>query len=317
MTISNAFKSKLYSYAINRLNAAPYRNGWLKVPVCPFCGKELKYGINLNLYRTNCFRCGYHSNPAQMVMDIENFDTYAELIKFLNNGEFTEHTFKEVWEPPKGSKSSIELPEGFRLLTFGSSQISRTILNYVTKRGFKPEDLAKYGWGYCSSGKLMGYLIIPYFYGGHLVYYNARRVIGDGPRYSNPTSESLGKGKSQIIYNYDALSMYESIYICEGAINAMTMGERAIATMGKHASAYQINELIKAPVKRYILLLDPDAKDKSINLALKLVQYKKVKVVFLPEGKDCNDLSRNGTLKYVYNTRYQDYKQLIQLKNSL
>lgn len=75
--------------------------------------------------------------------------------------------------------------------------------------------------------------------------------------------------------------MYSSIFICEGAINALTMGDRAIATMGKAISAYQVNQLIKSPVDRFILLLDFDARDYAINLALKLVAYKKLRWYYL------------------------------------
>ena len=111
--------------------------------------------------------------------------------------------------------------------------------------------------------------------------------------------------------------MYSSIFICEGAINALTMGDRAIATMGKAISAYQVNQFIKSPVNRFILLLDPDAIKYSINLAFKLVAYKKVKVIQLPENKDCNDLGRKEVLKLIYNTRYQSYQDLLKLRNSL
>jgi DNA primase len=95
------------------------------------------------------------------------------------------------------------------------------------------------------------------------------------------------------------------------------MGERAIATMGKSVSRYQVNLLIKSSVRRFILLLDPDAKDKAIDLALKLVNFKSVKVVYLPEGKDANDLGRKEVMKLVWNTRYQNYQDLIKLKNEL
>lgn len=111
--------------------------------------------------------------------------------------------------------------------------------------------------------------------------------------------------------------MYRTVYICEGAINALTIGERGIATMGKAISAYQVNELIKAPCERYIILLDPDAKDRAINLALKLVYYKKVKVVFLPDGEDCNSIGKKATLSYVWATHYQSYQELIEIRNSL
>ena len=166
-------------------------------------------------------------------------------------------------------------------------------------------------------GTTYGYLIIPFYYQGQLKYYNARNVIGKGPRYNNPDKDITGLGKQFIIFNHDALEMYRSVFICEGALNALTMGDRGIATMGKAISQYQINELLKSQCERYIILLDPDAKQYAINLALKLVAYKKVKVVFLPDGKDCNDLGKREVLRLVYNTRYQSYQELIAIRNSL
>lgn len=316
MKVTSNFKSKLFSYFVKRLRAFKYRNGWLKVPVCPFCGRELKLGINLNTYRTNCFKCGYHSNPAQMIMDIEGIETYNELLKLLDNAEFTEYTFSEERVQLRERKV-FYLPDGFRLITQGSSQLSKSIRGYISRRGFTPECLAKSGVGYCNKEPFFGYLIIPFYYNGQLRYYNARQVLGKGPRYNNPQTDITGVGKEFIIYNHDALGLYNSIFICEGAINALTLGERAIATMGKAVSAYQINELIKSPAERFIILLDSDAKAQAINLGLKLVAYKKVKVVFLPDGKDVNDLGKKETLRYVYSTRYQDYNDLIKLKNSL
>lgn len=316
MKVTNHFKSKLYSYFVKRLGAFNYRNGWMRVPVCPFCGKEQKLGVNLNNYRTNCFKCGYHENPSQLIMDVEGIETYNELLKLLDNAEFTEYTFTEERVLLRERKD-FYLPEGFRLINQGSSQLAKSLRGYVSKRGFSIEAMAKAGVGYCNQGDFFGYLIIPFYYNGQLRYYNARQVLGKGPRYNNPTTDITGIGKEFIIYNHDALRLYNSVYICEGAINALTIGERAIATMGKAVSAYQVNELIKSPVKRFILLLDSDAKLQAINLALKLVAYKKVKVVFLPDDKDCNDLGRSRTLKYVYSTRYQDYNELINLKNSL
>ena len=266
--------------------------------------------------RCNCFRCNAHPTPVQLAMDVEHFTEYSELLKLLNNGDFTELTFKEDKVEISGRKA-IYLPEGFRNISKGESQLARSMRSYIKKRGFSIERLSKQGVGYCDTGQYFGYIIIPYTYHGVLRYYNARLVIGNGPRYRNPDKDISGLGKEFIIFNHDALEMYDSVYICEGAFNAMTMGDRAIAMMGKAVSAYQLNELIKSPVKRFIILLDPDAKQYAINLALKLVAYKKIKVVFLPDGKDCNDLGRKNVLKLVYDTRYQGYKDLIKLKNEL
>ena len=249
-------------------------------------------------------------------MDVEGLETYQELLKLLENGDYTEYTFTEE-KVQLRERKVFYLPEGFRLITQGSNQLAKSIRGYVIQRGFRPEVLAKFGVGYCNKGALFGYLIIPFFYRSQLRYYNARKVLGTGPRYNNPTTDITGIGKEFIIFNHDALTLYNSLFICEGAINALTLGERAIATMGKAVSAYQINELIKSPVERFIILLDSDAKLQAINLGLKLVAYKKVKVVFLPDDKDVNDLGKSRTLQYVYSTRYQDYNDLIKLKNSL
>ena len=204
--------------------------------------------------------------------------------------------------------------EIFRLET---ANLQKSIRGYIKKRGFNPDQFSRFGIGYGTMGTTYGYLIIPFYYQGQLKYYNARNVIGKGPRYNNPDKDITGLGKQFIIFNHDALEMYRSVFICEGALNALTMGDRGIATMGKAISQYQINELLKSQCERYIILLDPDAKQYAINLALKLVAYKKVKVVFLPDGKDCNDLGKREVLRLVYNTRYQSYQELIAIRNSL
>lgn len=314
--ITNEFKTKLYNYFIKSLGAYKYKHGWMKLPVCPFCHREHKMGINLSMYRTNCFRCNYHMNPAQLVMDVEGFDTYAELLKFLDNGNFTDKAFSEEKIELSDAKP-VYLPDGFRNISLGDSQLAKSIRGYIKKRGFNLEKFSRCGIGYGTMGTTYGYLIIPFYYRGQLRYYNARNVIGKGPRYNNPNKDITGLGKQFIIFNHDALEMYRSVFICEGALNALTIGDRAIATMGKAISQYQVNELLKSQCQRYIILLDPDARSYAVNLALKLVAYKKVKVVFLPEGFDVNDLGKKQTLKLVYQTRYQSYQELIQIRNSL
>lgn len=316
MKITNEFKSKLRTYMVKRLGAFDYKHGWMRIPSCPYCHRENKLGVNLSNYRTNCFRCGAHPSPAQLVMDVEKLDTYSELLKFLNTGGFTELHFKEE-KVELADPVPMYLPEGFKLINQGSSELSEIVRRYMISRGFDIKNLANLGVGYCSNKDLFGYLIIPFYYQGKLRYYNARNVIGNGPRYNNPNKDITGVGKEFIIFNHDALHMYRSIFLCEGAINALTMGERGIATMGKAISRYQINEIIKSPVEKVIILLDPDAKQYAISTALKLVNFKRVKVVYLPEDNDVNDLGRNKTLKLVYQTPYHTYQDLIKLKNSL
>lgn len=316
MKITNEFKSKLRTYLVKRLGSFDYKHGWMRVPICPYCHRENKLGVNLTNYRTNCFRCGAHPSPAQLIMDIEKLDTYSELLKFLNTGEFNELQFKEE-KIELADPLPVYLPNGFKLINQGSSELSNIVRRYIKSRGFDITQLSNLGVGYCTSKELFGYLIIPFYYQGKLRYYNARSVIGNGPRYNNPNKDITGVGKEFIIFNHDALYMYRSVFLCEGAINALTMGERGIATMGKAISRYQINEIIKSPVEKIVILLDPDAKHYAISTALKLVNFKKVKVVYLPDNVDVNDIGKTQTLKLAYKTPYHTYQDLIKLKNSL
>lgn len=313
--LSNNIRGRLHKYFQIKLGAFDYRHGWMKSK-CPYCGRDLKFGINLSLNRCNCFRCGEHPSTIDLVLYLENLDNYSQVVQLLDKAEYSGYVFKEE-KLELRERRNLYLPEGFKLLSQGDSTLAKMARAYVTKRGFNVEDLSKRGWGYGTKDKYFGYLIIPFHERGQLVYFNARLFAGNGPRYNNPDASESGLGKSFIIYNKDALDMYQSIFLCEGAINAQTMGERGIASGGKAVSRYQINEMIKSPVKRIILLFDPDAKAYALDLALKLVNYKRVKVVFLPEGKDCNDLGRKEVLRYVYQVHYQSYQELLALKQSL
>lgn len=317
MGFSKEFKGKVHQYVVAKLNAYDYRKGWMKCK-CPYCGKEGKFGINISKNHCNCFVCGEHPGILQLILYLENINTYQEVYKILNSGEYSGYNFKDE-EPGeiKTYRKRFTLPEGFRLLLFGDSYIAKAARKYIKNRGFDPLELSAMGWGYCSSGSHMGYIIIPFYKNHKLIYYHARLFLGSGPKYNNPVIQDTGIGKSQVIYNIDALYTHDMVYICEGVFNAVTMGEKGIASGGKHLSRYQVNQIIKSPVKKVIILLDDDAKEQAIDLGLSLIQYKKVKVVFMPKGRDVNDLGRDRTLKRVFSTRYQSYSDLIRLKNTL
>lgn len=46
MKITNQFKSRLRTYFIKRLGGRDYRHGWMRIPTCPYCGREEKLGVN-------------------------------------------------------------------------------------------------------------------------------------------------------------------------------------------------------------------------------------------------------------------------------
>lgn len=309
------YRGRLKAYFHKQLGMRDYRHGWLKGQ-CPACNKEDKYGVNISRNTSNCFKCGYHKRPLEVVMELEGIETYRETLVFLETGKFDGYEFKEEKVELRSHKH-FYLPDNFKLLSQGNSQLSDSARSYIKNRGFDINEMSRKGWGYCGEGTHMGYIIIPFYNNSSLTYYHARNFLSYGPKYNNPNVDVTGIGKAVIWYNHDALSMYDMVYITEGVFNAETMGDNAIASGGKYVSKYQVNQLIKSPVKRFIILLDPDAIDRAIELALALVDFKMVKVVVLPENEDTNSLGRKKTMQLIYNTRYQDRKALMKLKHNL
>ena len=291
-----------------------YRRGWLKGD-CPECGKDKKYGVNIALNRTNCFSCGYKKSPIDVIADVENLVTRNEVYSLLGTFEGLEYYEEEL--KPYELKENVSLPDSYHNIKRGKSIMGKAARAYVKKRGFDIEKVSKSGWGYCIKGKYMGYLIMPFYQGGKLVYFNARKYLFDGPKFNNPEVEDFGIGKSMLMYNVDSLYLYDRVWVVEGLMNAETIGENALSTGGKKFSNYQVNLILKSPVKRVIIGFDNDGLDDAIKIALKLQPFKKVKIVKFKDDRDINDLGRNKTIRLSNRERYLSYNDLIKLKNSL
>lgn len=311
--LNKFIRNRLYSYALTRLGLREYRRGWLK-GTCPDCGRAEKFGLNISQNRTNCFVCGFHPAPIKLVMGLEGLSEYREAWKYLQAYEG-----REYLEPLIERIERIEtvLPEGFKSLLIGDSRLGRTARSYVKSRGFDIEEMTYKGWGYGSRGEYLGYIIIPFYVGGKLIYYNARRFVGNGPKYMNPTIEDFGLGKSLIMYNMDALAIYDTVYMVEGAINAETLGDQAIATGGKKVANYQISKILKSEVSNVIILLDPDAMEDAARIALDFSYHKNIKLIELPENKDVNDLGKEETLKLVNKAEWLTYNQILTYHHNL
>lgn len=312
--LNKGVKYRLNTYFQKRMGFVNYRRGWLKGD-CPACNSEMKFGIHLSGNRTNCFKCGFRDSPIEVAMSNERIETLPEFFEFIKDVDELVYKEPEVikWE----RKENVILPESFRLINLGSGRMAEAARTYLKGRGFDITKLALRGVGYCTSGEYKGYIILPFYDNNKLIYFNARSYMFGGTKFHNPKVEDFGIGKSILLFNADALNLYDTVYIVESVMNAYTWGDNAIATSGKAISQHQLSRIIRSQVKRVVFLLDPDAYKEAIEFALKLVQFKKVKVVLLPNDKDVNDLGKNKTMKYVFKTRYQSYNDLVKMKMNL
>src|SRR5690606_20249091 len=141
---------------------------------------------------------------------------------------FEDAPFLETYQEALIQKPA-ELPVGFTLLSLGNSMVSKSARKYMRERGFKIKELSMMGIGYCARGEYKYRIIIPFYEAGRLIYFNARQFIELGSKFKNPAIEDFGIGKNMLMYNVDALAIYNKIYLVESATNAITLGNNAVA----------------------------------------------------------------------------------------
>lgn len=323
MKLNRNIKRKLAQYFKQRLGMYDYRRGWMK-GTCPYCGRDKKYGVNIENNRTHCFRCNVRPNPIQVIIELEvEVSNYAEALHYLQ--AFDGADYLETPQEYLPEKDTI-LPEGYSSIVIGNGRLGKAARSYMKSRGFDVYDLAMRGVGYCKKGKYFGRIIVPFYEKGQLVYFNARKFMGGGRKFDNPQIEEFGIGKSMLIYNVDALHIYNRIYVVESATNALTLGENSIGGGGKVFSSYQISKILQSKATEIVIILDPDAYKEAIQLAMALINHKKIKLVRLPEKLyirskkkaiskvDVNEIGRKRTMRYVKKSPWLQFQDLMKLK---
>lgn len=309
---------KLYGYMIKRLGLREYRNGWVKGD-CPNCGKADKFGVQVQQNRSNCFVCGYNPKPIDLVVEYEKLSSRGEAWAFLRSFQgisLSLPVVEELTELQKKHKH-IELPKEYLSLGSTTSTVEHIVTSYLSKRGFSKRELQLWGVGFCVEGDYANRVIIPYYHLGKLVYFSARKFTAIGVKFKNPPESMVGVGKAVIMYNVDALYIYQRVHIVESAMNCWTIGDNAIGLGGKVASKHQVSAILRSPVKECIIALDPDAKAEAIRLALRLVKTKRVKLIDMPGDQDVNDIGRLAYKLLVASAEYLSYGQLLKMNHEV
>lgn len=309
---NDSIKGKLYNYFKTRLNTKKSTKGWSRTD-CIYCGGKFTFGLHIDKRKAHCFKCGEHKSPVELLMDIENFTTLQEAYRLLNLQEEYEQYDGRVSTGPIEYKE-LTLPESFTPILYESSIMGKLAQKYLKKRRFNIDKLARKGVGYCTAGEYEGYIIFPFYQKSKLVFFQGRTFLNNGPKMRNPPEEDFGIGKTQILYNADALYIYNKVYLVESITNAETLGDNAVASLGKVVSTWQLSQIISSPCSTVVIILDRDATKEAIGLAMQLVMYKRVKLVIPPGDDDVNDMGRKMTKALEKEFAYTNYQELFSLK---
>jgi len=310
-----------YTYFNKNYHIKKTSKGWYAFK-CPFCDElenRKKAAVNFQFGMVKCWICGYKQNVIDFVSDTEGV-TYKAAKDILKECTASDVILEEMEDNSHKVYSEIKLPYGYKSILEGDGALGKRARNYLSGRGFDLKALDRMGVGYCSEilpdnlkdeeDDYFGYIILPFKSRGVLVYYIGRDFIGNFLRYKNPKKEQFNVGKSDLIFNEDALYLYDEVFVLEGALDAMTVGREAVSTQGWNWSATQKSKIINSDAEIITLVPDGGVDGRGVpfyvlalELACDIAEHKLVKVVNLNKieaGKDVNAIGKDAFME-VYN----------------
>lgn len=201
------------------------------------------------------------------------------------------------------------MPE-FKSLAENDASIEYKIAsNYAKKRKLTMCDIIKHNIGYCSKGPFANRLVFPsYDKDNNLNFYSCRSYYDDGYKYKN--SEF-----SKNIVGFENLVDFDfPIYLCEGALDAISLKRNAIPLFGKTMSQKLKTAIVESKCPEVNIVLDDDALGSAIRIAEYINSIGKVAKLVQLEGKDPNTLGFAKTMEQVRKTEVLDFRALTMLR---
>lgn len=292
---------------------------------CPLCGANdpsEHMGINLETGYWACWRDPNHrgKSPLKLVTTILGC-TYQEardeLGITLRDPSELEKVLKSLqnepelpFEEPKAKE--LKFPKEFKGISKKPPRAQ--YFNYLTMRGFNPEDIKDlcklYELKCCDEGYWRKRIIVPVYEEGKLVTWVGRSIskleetrylnLSTKPDKYNPNEVAVKSVKSTIL-NYDLLikNPLEKLYICEGPFDALKVdyygrqcGIRATCLYGINMSEEQHELILEVSkgFKQTFVLLDRASPHIGLELCRELVEIGP-RLVTLPDAiKDPGDI---------------------------
>ena len=314
---------KAYTYFKNRFVMRKSTNGFF-IFNCPFCIRDddKKHAVNFGWERTKCWKCGFAGYITDFVQDYEGVDYFRA--KDIIHNETASAVDLEIFENivVETKRSDLALPTGFNSILSGEGTLGIRARNYLEKRGFDLAVLDQIGFGYCrehaedKKEDYFGYIIVPFKRRGQLQYFIGRDYTGNWLRYKNPSTETFGIGKEEIIFNEDALELSSINFIAEGWSDAMTMGRAGTSTQGWSMSTIQKDKYFKSSAGKFIFLPDIGESEQgtsfykqAVKLALEFIDHKECVVIdfqsagYEQYGKDVNEFGKQRVLDLIKKTK--------------
>ena len=204
--------------------------------------------------------------------------------------------------------NQVELPKEFKPLYKKSNSFKyKHALNYLLKRGLRPEDIVKYNIGYCETGEYEDKIIIPsYDDDGKLNFFVGRSFYQSKYKHKNPKV-------SKDIVGFDLLVNWDiPLVLCEGVFDAIAIRRNAVPLFGKSIQSKLEKKIIGNSVKKLYIVLDSDAISNAIGLSKKFMSYGiQTHLVDLGD-EDPSEMGYERINQKIYDTPPLDLRKLME-----
>jgi hypothetical protein len=317
----DAFDACAFARRHGGYKESPSRRSYEFLVTCPYCGSDrLRWrhepaGKQLWI----CWGCRRSGNSLALIELLERCET-DQAIAFVLSGYVGGDAptklqgVKPLVQAPRIIRA-MPWPDGVDLLT----PLHRVGWDYVIGRGITPQQIRDYKIGIGRVGRLTNYVIFPCYMDGALVYWQGR-AAWNPPQVDarlrkewikatnyrktlNPTSEDGFATAADVVFNFDRARSSTHIVVCEGPVDAIKVGEHAVALFGKSWCSQKVERLRRLPAQRYTVYLDrgDEERQSALALAAELSVYAPTYIAEPPEGFDAGALSPNLNAQVVEN----------------
>ena len=280
---------------------------------CPFCNhRKPKLEINFQeneggLNNWHCWVC--NKKGKKLVTLFKAIDAPQHRIE-----ELASYVKISFHEQANVKQEALSLPKEYKpLYQADTKQVTvRQALRYLKERNLTKYDIARYGLGYCETGRYKDMIIIPSYDHSGTVNYFVGRNFGPSPvKYKNPSY-------SKDIVPFELLINWESpIILCEGAFDAMAIKRNAIPLLGKTIPQKLLKKIVSSKVSQVFVALDRDAMKQALSYCEKLLDHGKEVFLIDMEEKDPSELGFENFTKLLHLAEPLTLRGLMEYKLNL
>lgn len=273
--------------------------------------RKLEINIRINSKGYNPWHCWISEEKGKTIKSLFRklkvsksvWDEYSAIFGRINRYTLNEQVTEQVTE-------QVELPKEFKPLYQPTNSLKyKHAINYLFKRGLRPDDIVKYNIGYCEDGEYADKIIIPsYDENGRLNYFVGRSFYQSKFKHKNPKV-------SKDIIGFDLLINWDTpLILCEGSFDAIAIRRNVIPLFGKSIQSNLEKKIIEKRVKQLYICLDSDAIKNAIGLAKKFMSYG-IETHLVEMGEDdASEMGYENINKKIYNTPALNLRKLVEME---